>query len=176
MARGYNKFLEGIKFQDGEASQKEVAEEAIKKQLFNIITNAKLQKGESIDINETVRQIADNLGLQEHKTKVMQYIIALFKSGDYQYDLNEDGNIRANYSRIYMIQKECDQKGKEEADGILRGFIERVEDYVKKMEQQKAIITDASIMNQFSEEELQKNGEWIDLAIDHVLEARNNGR
>lgn len=172
MTRGQNEFLKGLKFEDGKISQKEVAEEAIKKQLFRILNESKMQKGESKEIDEVVEQIANNLGLQANKEAIAQYIKQLFQSGEYQFDIDENGNIKANYSRLYMLQKQSDEIETKKVNEILQGFIQRVEMHVDKLEQQKAKITEVSVMHQFSEEELQKNGGWIDLAIDHVLEMR----
>lgn len=172
MAIGENEFLKGLKFKDGETSQKEVAKENIRKQLFKILMDSNLQKGESRDLYETAEEIANNLGMQQNKEKIAQYIIQLFQGDQYQYNIDESGNIKANYSRLYMIQKERDRKGHEEAEEILQGFIQKVERYAKEMEQKKVVITEASLMRQFEEKELQRNSVWIDLAIDHVLEAR----
>lgn len=172
MTRGLNEFLKGLRIEGGEASQKEVAEEAIKKQLFRILDDLNLKKGETVDLDKTVEKIANSLGLQENKVQIAQYITKLFQSDEYQFDIDDNGNIRANYSRLYMIQKANDQRGREEAEGILYGFIQKVETYIKELEQQKVKITEVSVMHRFSEEELRKNGEWIDLAIDHVLEMR----
>lgn len=168
-----NEFLNGLKYEEGETSQKQVAKEAIKNQLFKILRDSELKKGESRDLNETVGEIANSLGLQENKAQIAQYITELFQSGEYQFDIDENGNIRANYSRLYMIQKANDKRGREEAEEILHGFMIRVENYVKELEQQKVKITEISVMNKFSEEELKKNGGWIDLAIFHVLEMKN---
>ena len=176
MARGQNEFLKGLKVEVDEASQKEVAEEAIKKQLFRILNTLDLENGSTVDLFETVKQIANILGMQESKKQIAQYITQLFQSGRYQFDIDEKGNIRANYNMIYMIQRESDKKGKEEAERILKGFIEKVEIQVNEMQQRKEIITDASIMSKFSEKERIINREWIDLAIDHVLETQNQER
>ena len=49
MARGQNEFLKGLKVEVDEASQKEAAEEAIKKQLFRILNTLDLENGSTVD-------------------------------------------------------------------------------------------------------------------------------
>ena len=173
MAKGYNEFLEGLKFEGGETSQIEVAEEAIKKHLFRMVNDLEMENGESIDINKIVELIADKLGLQAYKIQISKYITQLLQKGKYQFDIDDNGNIRANYSRLYMIQKDNDRRGREEANKILQGFVKRVEEYASQLEQKNIKVTESSLQNQFCEEELNKNANWIDIAIFSVMENRN---
>jgi len=167
-----NEFLNGLRYEQGETSQKQVAEDAIKRQLFKILDESKLQKDESKDLNEVAENILVRLGLKQNKAKIAQFIIQLLQSNRYQYNIDENGNIRANYSRLYMLQKEDERKSHEEAEKILQGFIQKVEEHVVQLEQQKARVTEISIMRHFDEEEIYQYRGWIDLAIEHVLQAR----
>ena len=173
MNKAQNGFLNGLKYVEGETSQKQVAKEAITKQLFKILEDSKLQKGESKDINHIAEQIANNLGLQENKARIIQYITQIFNSGNYEFDIDESGNIRANYSRIYMIQKAADQKGREEANEILQHFKQRTEEYAKQLEERKIKVSEYTLQNNFSEEEHQMYAEWIGIAIFAVVEEQN---
>lgn len=173
MKKAQNEFLNGLKYAEGETSQKQVAKEAIKKQLFKILNDSKLQKGESRDIDQTAEQIANNLGLQENKARIIQYITYLFNSGNYEFDIDESGNIRANYSRIYMLQKAEDQRGKEDAEKILQGFVQKAKEYARQLEHKKTKVTLYTLENQFSKEELEKYGDWIKIAIFAVVEQKN---
>ena len=116
MNKVQNEFLNGLKYEEGETSQKEVAREAIRKQLFGILNDSQLKKGESRDLNETVEQIANDLGLQENKAQIAQYITQLLQSGHYQFDIDDNGNIRANYSRLYMLQEQSAEKNRKELE------------------------------------------------------------
>lgn len=176
MARGSNEFIKGIRFPNGDTSQKEVAKETIRKQLFRILNDSNMQKGESKDLNEMVDEIANNIGLQQYRIQIAQYITQLLQTDQYQYGIDENGNIKANYTRLYMIQKETDKKGREEADEILQGFIQRVEKYAKELEKNEVKVTDASLIKQFDEIEIKKDNVWIESAIEYVLETRNEER
>lgn len=173
MNKPKNEFLNGLKYGEGETSQKEVAQEAIKKQLFSMLIDSNLKNGEAISLNGTVEQIANNLGLQAEKNQIAQYVTQLFKSGNYQFDIDDNGNIRANYSRLYMLQEESAEEERKKVNGILQEFIQRAEEYASQLSQQKVKVTEITLMNQFSEKELDQNSGLIDLAIAHVLETQN---
>lgn len=172
MARGHSEFLDGLKFKDGKTSQRQVAEDAIKKQLFKILGDSQLKKGDSKDLNETVDQIANNLGLQSNKNQIVQYITQLFQSGEYQFDIDDNGNIRANYGRLYMLQNKAEEEELKKGNEIMQGFKQRVEAYATQLSQQKIKVTEYTLMNAFSEKEIEKDGEWIDIAIFAVIEKR----
>ena len=176
MNTAQNEFLNGLKYEEGETSQKQIAEEAIKKQLFRILHDSKMKKGESKDLNETVEQISNDLGLQENKVQIAQYITQLLQSGNYQFDIDDNGNIRANYSRLYILQETAAEKNREEVYEILQEFIQRTELYASELEKQNARVTETNLKNKFSPREQDLKGNWITLAIDHVLENRNQDR
>lgn len=172
MARGESKFIEGLKYDDGGTSQKEVAEEAIRIQLFRMINDLEMENGESVDINKMVESIADKLGLQAYKIRITQYITQILQSGRYQFDIDDNGNIRANYSRLFMIRKVMDQRNREEANKILQGFVQKVEEYARQLEDKNIKVTESTLQNKFTEEELNKDKNWIDIAIFATMEKR----
>ena len=110
MNEARNEFLNGLRYNKSETSQKEVVEEAIRKQLFSKLLELHLKNGESANFNEIVEQIANNLGLQKNKIKVAQYVTKLLQSGNYQFDIDDNGNIRASYSRLYQLQEQSTEK------------------------------------------------------------------
>lgn len=173
MARGLNKFFKGLRFEGGEASQKEVAEETIKKQLFIIMNELDLENGQTIEMNKIVKLISDKLGVQLNKNKIAQIVTQIFQNGEYKQKINEQGNVEIVLSTADILQKQRDDRIHEEAENMLHGFVEQVQEYVKKLEQQHVKVTEITLSNNFSPEEIEKNGTWIDLAIDHVLEKRN---
>lgn len=110
MNEARNEFLNELRYNKSETSQKEVVEEAIRKQLFSKLLELHLKNGESANFNEIVEQIANNLGLQKNKIKVAQYVIKVLQSGNYQFDIDDNGNIRASYSRLYQLQEQSTEK------------------------------------------------------------------
>ena len=110
MNKPQNEFLNGLKYVEGETSQRKVAEEAIKKQLFSMLIDLNLKNGEATDLNEMVEQIANNLGLQAEKNQIAQYVTKVLRTGNYQFDIDDNGNIRANYSRLYQLQELSTEK------------------------------------------------------------------
>lgn len=173
MNKARNEFLNELKYAEGETSQKKVAQEAIKRQLFCRLLDLNLKNGESTDLDETVEQIADSLGLQANKTQIVQYITQLLQSGNYQYGINSKGNIEAKYNRLYMLQEEAGEKSREEMHDILQEFVERTELYASELEQQNIKVTETNLRNKFSEREQEFKGNWITLAIDKVLEMQS---
>ena len=176
MARGLNEFLKGLIVENGETSQIEIAEEAIKKQLFIIMREFDMENGQTVKLNEIVKMISDKLGIQRNKRKVAQIVMKIFQSGEYNYKINEKGNIEAVYSKADILQKQRDEEIHEEAENVLHEFIERTEQYAEQLSQQKVKVTEITLMKMFSEKELEKNHGWIDLAIDYVLEKQNQER
>lgn len=173
MNKARNEFLNELKYAEGETSQKKVAQEAIKRQLFCRLLDLNLKNGESTDLDETVEQIADSLGLQANKAQIVQYITQLLQSGNYQYGINSKGNIEAKYNRLYMLQEEAGEKSREEMHDILQEFVERTELYASELEQQNIKVTETNLRNKFSEREQEFKGNWITLAIDKVLEMQS---
>lgn len=110
MNKPQNEFLNGLKYEEGETSQRKIAEEAIRKQLFSMLLELHLKNGESTNFDEIVEQIANNLGLQANKAQIAQYVTKVLQSGNYQFDIGDNGNIRANYSRLYQLQELSTEK------------------------------------------------------------------
>jgi len=176
MARGLNEFLKGLKIQGGDESQTEVAEEAIKKQLFIVMPELNMQNGQIVSLNSVVAQIAIRLENQISKKQIAQVVTHVFGTGEYNYKLNDKGNIVATYSSVVLSQNQRDEQLHEEANTILHEFIEKVENYAKQLSQQKIKVTEYTLMNLFAETELERNKTWIDLAINHVLKKQNQER
>lgn len=168
MTKEQNEFLKGLKFNDGETSQKEIAEESIGRQLFHILSKSKLKNGEVKDIENVVEQISNDLGLQKYRTQIKRYITQLLKNDRYQYGIDANGNIIANYSRLYMVQMAAEQASCEAAEKNLQRYIQLVKKYVKNLEKQDIKVTRESIISQFNAEELRENTGWVDLAIESV--------
>jgi len=173
MTRGLNEFLNGLKFKDGETSQNTVAEEAIKRELFIVMNELDLENGQVVKMNKVVQLICDKLGIHGNKYKIAQIATQVFQDGKYLHKINADGNIEAAYGKAELLQKQRDNRIHKEAEDLLHVFIEKVEQYASQLEKKKVRVTEITLMNQFSEEELQKNRNWIDLAIGHVLEIKN---
>lgn len=173
MNKARNELLNELKYEEGEASQKKVAEEAIKRQLFCRLCNLHLENGESTDLDEAVEQIADSLGLQANKKQIAQYITQLLQSGNYQYGIDTKGNIEAKYSRLYMLQEEAGEKSREEMHDILQGFVERTELYASELKQQNIKVTETNLRNKFSEREQEQESICITLAVEKVLEMQS---
>lgn len=172
MTRGFNEFLRGLRVKDGETSQVEVAEEAIKKQLFDILFELDMENGQEIEIDKVVQLISEKLGIQDNKNRIVQIITKVFEKGNSNYQINENGKIKAVFNRTYILQKEREKQLHQEAEVILKSFVPQVEMYVSYLEQQKISVNGINLRNQFSEEEREKNPIWIDLAIDRVLNKR----
>ena len=166
-------FLQKLRYEDGNASQRKVAEEAIERQLFVTINDLKLENGDVIDINEMTNLIANKLGIQQYKSQIRQYITELIQNGSYQVIIDDNGNIKANYSRLYIMRKIEEQRNREEANKILQGFVQKVEEYASYLEHKNIKVTERTLQSKFSEEELKMNGNWIDIAIFAVMENRN---
>ena len=173
MERQRSGFLQELKYEDEIASQKKVAEEAITRQLFVTINDLKLENGDIIDINEMTNLIANKLGLQQYKSQIQRYITELIQNGSYEVIIDENGNIKANYSRLYMMKKAEEQRKCEEANRILQGFVDKVEEYASYLEHKNIKVTESTLQSKFSEEELKRNENWIDIAIFSVMENRN---
>lgn len=173
MNKPQNEFLNGLKYVEGETSQRKVAEEAIKKQLFSMLIDLNLKNGEATDLNEMVEQIANNLGLQAEKNQIAQYVTKVLRTGNYQFDIDDNGNIRANYSRLYLLQEISAEKERKEVNGILQGFIEKTKLYASELEQQNVRVTATNLRNKFSSREQEFKNNWIAIAIDKVLEMQS---
>ena len=173
MNKPQNEFLNGLKYVEGETSQRKVAEEAIKKQLFSMLIDLNLKNGEATDLNEMVEQIANNLGLQAEKNQIAQYVTKVLRTGNYQFDIDDNGNIRANYSRLYLLQEISAEKERKEVNGILQGFIEKTKLYASELEQQNVRVTATNLRNKFSPREQEFKDNWIAIAIDKVLEMQS---
>ena len=176
MARGFNEFLKGLKIQGGEASQKEVAEEVIKKQLFIIMPDLNMENGQTVKLSEIVQMISNRLEEKANKKQIAQVVTQVFRSGEYRYKIDDNGNIEASFSTADILQKSYEDKVREEAAERLQEFVQKVEQYAKELSQQKIRVTEYTLMNKFSEEDLERNESWINLAIDYVLEKQNQER
>lgn len=173
MNKARNELLNELKYVEGETSQKKVAEEAIKRQLFCRLRNLHLENGESTDLDEAVEQIADSLGLQAYKEQIAQYITQLLQSGNYQYGIDTKGNIEAKYSRLYMLQEEAGEKARKEMHDIFQGFVERTELYASELKQQNIKVTETNLRNKFSKREQEQENICITLAVEKVLEMQS---
>lgn len=176
MTRGFNEFLKGLKVDGGETSQIQVAEEAIKKELFIIMPKLNWQNGQTVKISKVVELISNKLGINTNKMQIAQIITKVFQTGNYTYKINDNGDVVANFSTADILQKEYEDKVHEEAEEILHKFVQQVEGYATKLTQQKMQVSAVSLQAMFSEEEQQKNPIWIDLAINHVLQEQNQER
>ena len=103
-------FLNRLRYVEEKTSQIKVAEESIRKQLFSMLLDLHLKNGESTNFDEIVEKIANNLGLQANKAQIAQYVTKVLQSGNYQFDIGDNGNIRANYSRLYQLQELSTEK------------------------------------------------------------------
>ena len=169
MARGLNEFLKGLKFESGETSQIEVAEEAIKKELFTILSELNLENGQTIKINKVVQLIANNLGINANKMQIEQIVTKVFSSGHYCYKINDNGDIEADFNTADILQKQHANQAREQAVTKLHEFVYKVEQFVGQLSQQKVPISVVNLQAMFSKEEQEQHPIWIDLAIDTVL-------
>lgn len=176
MARGISDFLKGLKVENGETSQIEVAEEAIRKELFIIMPELNLENGQTVKMSKVVGMISDKLGINSNKMQIAEIIIQAFQTGHYSYKIDDKGNIEACFSRADILQKQYENKMHEEAEEILHKFVQQANEYANELLRQKTPISVANLQAMFSEEELQQNHIWIDLAISHVLEKQNQER
>ena len=176
MANGFSEFLKGLRFEEGKTSQIEIAEEAVKKQLFIVINELNLENGQVVKMDNVVQLISDKLGIQGNKNKIAQIITKVLDSGEYLQRINKDGNIEAAYGTVVMLQKERENTMHREAEASLSIFVEKAKQYASQLDKKNVKVTEITLMNQFSEEELKKNGSWIDIAINHVLEKQNKDR
>ena len=176
MARGLNDFLKGLKFEGGETSQIEVAEEAIKKELFIIMPELNLENGQTVKMSKVVELISDKLGINTNKMHIAQIVTKVFQTGNYYYQINDNGDVVAELGTADILQRQYESKVHEEAEEILHKFVQQAEDYAIRLTQQKMQVSAVSLQAMFSEEELQQNPIWIDLAISHVLDTQNQER
>ena len=123
MARGHNEFLEGLKVEGGETSQIEIAEEAIKKELFKIIVDMDLENGQCVKMSRLVQLISENLGIAGNKKQIEQIITKLFQTDRYLHKINSDGDVVANYNKMYILQKQHEKNEREKAHQISRKFM-----------------------------------------------------
>lgn len=172
MTRGLNQFLKGLKVENGDTFQKQVAEETIKKEFFVIMQEIDLEDGQIVEMENVVQLISDKLGIVGNKKKIVQILTQVLQSGEYLYIVNENGDIETSYGNVEIFQKQREKQMKEEATGMLQRFVYKVEQYATQLEHQKVKVTEFTLLQQFDNEELEKNAHWIDLAIDHVLEMR----
>lgn len=103
-------FLNRLRYVEEKTSQIKVAEESIRKQLFSMLLDLHLKNGESTNFDEIVEKIANNLGLQANKPQIAQYVTKVLQTGNYQFDIGDNGSIRANYSRLYQLQELSTEK------------------------------------------------------------------
>lgn len=170
MNEARNEFLNGLKVEEGETSQIEVAEEAIKKQLFGILIDIDLKNGETIELSKIVDKIADSLGLQTNKPKIFQCLAKTLKDGSYQFDIDDNGNVKANYNRLYSLQELSTESEKRQSNYIYQQFIEKAKLYASELQEQDIKVTQGNLMSKFSTTEQEFHSNWISLAIDKVLE------
>jgi hypothetical protein len=159
-------FLDGILVMSPEEEQKRVAEENINKRLFRIIDSLNLENGDVIELSPIAEKIANDIGIE--KEKIINHITQLFQSGRYQFSIDDNGNIIANYNRLYMIQLKEAREGCQAAEKKMQEYIQLVRKYIGNLEGQKITITREAIISQFDEGDLRKNPIWIDLAIESV--------
>jgi len=176
MTRGLNGFLKGLKFEGGETSQIEVAEEAIKKELFIIMQELNLQNGQTVKMNNIVQLISNKLGINTNKMQIAQIVMKVFQTGNYTYKINDNGDVEASFSTADILQREYEKQVHEEAEAKLHQFIQQTEQYANQLEQQNVKVTELNLQGLFSQEEQERNSIWIDLAIDHVLQEQNQER
>lgn len=170
MNEARNEFLNGLKVEEGETSQIEVAEEAIKKQLFSILIDIDLKDGETVELSKIVDKIADSLGLQTNKSKIFQYLAKTLKDGSYQFDIDDNGNVKANYNRLYSLQELSTESEKRQSNYIYQQFIEKAKLYASELQEQDIKVTYENLRSKFSAREQEFQSNWISLAIDRVLE------
>lgn len=173
MKRSQNEFLKGLKNEDGKTSQKQIAQEAIRKQLFHRLNALDLKNGETTNLNNMAEQIADDLGLQTEINQITQYLMTLFKSGNYQFDLDDKGDIRANYSRLHILQEKEAEQSRAEVKAILQSYVDRTLAYASELESQNIRVTAVNLKHKFSLREQEFQNNWITLAIDKVLAMQN---
>ena len=176
MARGLNDFLKGLKFEGGETSQIEGAEDAIKKELFIIMPELNLKNGQTVKMNKVVELISNKLGINTNKMQIEQIVTKIFQKDYYLYKINDKGDVVAEFTTADILQKQYEDKVHEEAEEILHKFVQQAEDYATKLTQQNMQVSALSLQAMFSEGELQQNPIWIDLAISHVLDTQNQER
>ena len=173
MNEARNEFLNGLKVEEGETSQIEVAEEAIKKQLFSILIDIDLKNGETVELSKIVDKIADSLGLQTNKSKIFQHLAKTLKDGSYQFDIDDNGNVKANYNRLYSLQELSTESEKRQSNQIYQQFIEKAKLYASELQEQDIKVTQENLRNKFSTREQEFQSNWISLAIDRVLEMQD---
>lgn len=113
-------FLNELKYIERETSQEEMVKEAIRKQLFVRLNEMKLKKDETTDLNQMAEYISKKLEISEYQIQIAQYIKQVLQSGNYQFDIDEKGDIRANYSRLFLLQQEQEEKLLKESKEMFR--------------------------------------------------------
>lgn len=169
MFKGNLQFLNGLISEKGKTDQIQLAQESIRKQLFRRIDEINPQNGESINLVEIVDYIANNLGLQMYRQQIAQYIKELLSGENYEFGIDEKGNIIAKYSRLFRIQRETDKEAHKKASNTLQMFVDRVNTYAKELEEQKVKVTADSLKSKFTFREQEVDKINIMLAIEKVL-------
>lgn len=114
MYEAKNEFLKGLKYEEDENSQRQIAEEAIRKQFFYMLNELNLENGDAVSLNQMCEQIGNNLGLET--SKIAQFIRQVFQQREYQYYIDDKGNVVANYDRLYILQQQDAEQLRKEAN------------------------------------------------------------
>ena len=176
MTKEHNQFIKELSYKNSETSQKEVAEESIRNQLFKIIYEFEIANGNEVALDNVVELISDRLGMQLYKSNIEKYVSQVLESGKYKYSIDCNGNIKADFNKLDLLQKQYSDERNERAIRRLEYFVQRAEIYANELRQRKVKVTVENLKNQFTPEEQEKNRTWINLAITKILKDRNEER
>ena len=172
-----SEFRRGLQNLDGETAQRKIAGEFITNKLFAILCKLDLDNGDTVGLDKITAEIAEQFGLQSYKEQIAQCIIETLQRKEYQYTVDPKRRIiRANYDRLYQLQRASDKDGRKKAEAKLKKFVEKAEEYAKKLESEHIEVTEYTLLDQFAQEDLEHNRSWIEIAIYSVVDSRNQER
>ncbi len=114
MYRAKNKFLNELKCGESKNSQKQIAEDAIRGQFFYMLNELNLKNGDAVSLDEMCEQTGNSLGVET--SQITQLITRVFQEREYQYYIDDKGNIVANYDRLYTSQQQDAEEVHKETD------------------------------------------------------------
>ena len=63
--------------------------------------------------------ISAKLGIHTNKMKIAQIVTKVFQTGNYNYKINDNGDVEAKFNNADILQKQYENKVHEEAEAIL---------------------------------------------------------
>ena len=176
MQKKQQKFAESIRCEDAQKAQDEIAQESIKRELFKILVNSDIENGKKLELEQVVDLVVLELGLNSDREQLKNYIKKTIQSGKYKYKIDKDGHITQNFNKLAEAQKKHSDRESEIAKQTLLGFVQKVEMHAKNLQSKNTALNEKNLKSQFSEEELENNRIWINLAVAKFLTSQNQER